>query len=151
MRLSTLLLWALNPQGARARWERTYESENKAHALVNLDIFSKITHLLEFITACWCLLPNAWKYMVMRIEKKKIENKDEYVSESVTDFYTWHETHLLGHHRPLKKRELTKWDTNSRGYTRAFEASVSIYILALALPRVLSARVYSWHQILDSA
>ncbi len=51
----------------------------------------------------------------------------------------------FGHHGPLKKREVTRRDTSTRGYTRASEASVSIYILALALSWVLSVRLYSQH------
>ncbi len=59
-----------------------------------------------------------------------------------------HETFWLGHHRLLKKGELKRQNTSARGYTRASEASVSIYILAIALSRVLSARMYSRHKIL---
>ncbi len=40
-------------------------------------------------------------------------------------------------------------DTSALGYTRASEASVSIYILALALSRVLLVRVYSWQNKCD--
>ncbi len=44
MRLSTLLPSALNPQEAKARRGRTYESENKACELVNLDFFFQKLH-----------------------------------------------------------------------------------------------------------
>ncbi len=57
-----------------------------------------------------------------------------------------HEILWLGHHGPLKEREPTRRDMSTHGYTRTFEASVSIYILALALSRVLSVRVYRRHQ-----
>ncbi len=85
----------------------------KPHALMNLNFFfSKTKHLLECINACGCLFPNSWIYPGMRIEKKLIENKDEYVSESVFDFGVLHDTTArrdtrpwLEHHRQLKKRE----------------------------------------------
>ncbi len=59
-----------------------------------------------------------------------------------------HETLWLGHHGSLKKWELTRRDTNARGYTRASETRrmfPSIFSLDFALSRVLSAKVYSWH------
>ncbi len=48
----------------------------------------------------------------------------------------------------IKKREPTRQDTSAQGYTRAYKANVSTYILALTLSRILLARVYSWHRIL---
>ncbi len=63
--------------------------------------FSKITHLPECINACRCLFPNFWKYPEVQIEKKTIENKDEYVSESVLDFGAWHEATARWNTRPF--------------------------------------------------
>ncbi len=58
-----------------------------------------------------------------------------------------HETLWLVHHRLLKKRDLNKVRHEHWGYTRGSKAraSVPIYIFALALSRVPSARVYSWY------
>ncbi len=66
-----------------------------------LDFFSKITHLPECINACGCLFMNSWKYLRTQIEKKIIENKAEYASESIFDFGAWHEARVRRDRTPF--------------------------------------------------
>ncbi len=106
---------------------------------------SNFTHLVQTVRVAFCTVPPRHFGTLYQWCKS-----DEYESKSVYDFgTTWgdsqarHETLWHGHHGPLKKRELTTQDTSAWGYTRASEASVSIYILALALSQVLWARVYN--------
>ncbi len=117
VQLSTLLPWALNPQGVRAGRGCPYECGNKVRGLVKL---SKIKTSMSRRV-----------YLNLAHDTRRQPGKTQDL---------W-----LGQQRPLKKRELMRLHTNARGYTRATEASISIYvyILALALSRVLSARVYS--------
>ncbi len=108
----------------------------------------------EWINACLYLFPNSWKCPGYGLKKKTIENKDEYVSESVFDFGTWHEATAGETQDPLTRtsQSLKKARANKERHEHLRlhksirgEASVSIYILALALSRVLSVRVYRRH------
>ncbi len=94
---------------------------------------------------------NIWEY---DWKKKTIANKDEYMSESVFDCDAWHEATVRQDTNPLIRTSQTakKARANEARYARPSlyesmqdEASVSIYILALALSWVLPARVYSRH------
>ncbi len=107
--------------------------------------FSKITHLSKCINASGCHFLNSWKYPGMRIEKT-IENKDEYVSESVTDFpLRWHGPFIRTSRTTKKARVNEARHKCPRLHESIWgEASVSIYILSLTLSRVLLARVYIW-------
>ncbi len=88
-----------------------------------------------------------WEYIAYVGET--IKNKDEYMSES--DLILVCDTRQ----QPGETRDpltLTSWTTkNARherlGLHRSIRGDVSIYILALALSRVLPARVYSRHKI----
>ncbi len=72
-----------------------------------------------FSNAGFTLSPSAFGEIFMR---EFHEMKLRVRLSTLFDSQARHETLWLGHHGPLKKRELTRRDTSTRGYTRASEA-----------------------------
>ncbi len=125
------------PLAVRARRGHTYESENKACALW---LMYRVIEILDFFFQKLPISPNALTPVDVSfrtpenirecwLKKNYRKQRRVCVRECIWfwcvtrgDSQTRHKTLWLRHHRPLKKRESTRWDATSRGYTRASEA-----------------------------